>query len=190
MRLGLRPTVFEPDAETWSICRKLYGGSSVVWERHRHRYEVNPEFVDRLQTSGLSFVGKDEKGERMQILEFRGACNFRSPLTKFAPSSGSLQPHNDRPPVLCRVAGPPGVLHSASEPVSAVPRLRGGFMWGLGSRRATGSAAFHLQAPASSSRYAQRSCPAVKLCGLGTCDGEWRSRQLRYNTSLLSSCLY
>lgn len=72
MRLGLRPTVFDPDCESWSKVRKLYGGVGKIWERHRHRYEVNPQFVDQLQQSGLSFVGKDEKGERMQVLELKG----------------------------------------------------------------------------------------------------------------------
>jgi CTP synthase (UTP-ammonia lyase) len=76
MRLGLRPTVFEPNAESWSQVRKLYGGVGKIWERHRHRYEVNPEFVEKLHASGLSFVGKDEKGERMQILELRGESLF------------------------------------------------------------------------------------------------------------------
>jgi CTP synthase len=68
MRLGLRPTVFEEDSE-WSRIRKLYGGASVVWERHRHRYEVNPVYVQRLHASGMAFIGRDEKGERMQIME-------------------------------------------------------------------------------------------------------------------------
>lgn len=72
MRLGLRPTVFEPGTETWSNARKLYGGAAKIWERHRHRYEVNPDYVERLQESGLNFAGKDEKGERMQILELPG----------------------------------------------------------------------------------------------------------------------
>jgi CTP synthase len=75
MRLGLRPTVFENDAESWSRTRRLYGGAPIIWERHRHRYEVNPEYVDKLDASGLVFVGKDEKRERMQILELRGQCS-------------------------------------------------------------------------------------------------------------------
>ncbi|KAE9393096.1 CTP synthase [Gymnopus androsaceus JB14] len=69
MRLGLRPTVFQQGTETWSKARKLYGGAGKIWERHRHRYEVNPDWVEKLSASGLSFVGKDEKGERMQVLE-------------------------------------------------------------------------------------------------------------------------
>lgn len=71
MRLGLRPTVFEPEIESWSKARKLYGGKDKIWERHRHRYEVNPEYVEKLVASGLNFVGKDEKGERMQVLELK-----------------------------------------------------------------------------------------------------------------------
>jgi CTP synthase len=34
---------------------------------------VNPEYVARLHESGLAFAGKDEKGERMQVLELPGA---------------------------------------------------------------------------------------------------------------------
>lgn len=69
MRLGLRPTVFEQGSEKWSKVRQLYGGAEKIWERHRHRYEVNPEYIERLSASGMPFVGKDEKGERMQVLE-------------------------------------------------------------------------------------------------------------------------
>ena len=72
MRLGLRPTVFQAGTETWCKARRLYGGAQTIYERHRHRYEVNPVYIERLQASGLEFVGKDEKGERMQMLELRG----------------------------------------------------------------------------------------------------------------------
>jgi len=75
MRLGLRPTVFVPGSEDWSIARKLYGGREKIWERHRHRYEVNPQYIEQLRAGGqLEFVGRDEKGERMQVLELRGAA--------------------------------------------------------------------------------------------------------------------
>ena len=47
------------------------GSGSTILERHRHRYEVNPAFIERLADAGLSFVGKDDKGERMEILELR-----------------------------------------------------------------------------------------------------------------------
>lgn len=42
MRLGKKPTTFQPGSE-WSKLRQLYGGQTVIEERHRHRYEVNPE---------------------------------------------------------------------------------------------------------------------------------------------------
>ena len=97
MRLGLRPTHFQPGSE-WSKLRALYANPTshrpapasststgilvtspaanstepdVILERHRHRYEVNPEYVDRLAVQGLTFVGKDDKGERMEILELK-----------------------------------------------------------------------------------------------------------------------
>lgn len=72
MRLGLRPTVFGAGTEKWSKARKLYGGNGTIWERHRHRYEVNPAWVERLVESGMIFAGKDEKGERMQVCELPG----------------------------------------------------------------------------------------------------------------------
>ena len=68
MRLGLRPTIFQPNTE-WSIVRQLYGGQGEVLERHRHRYEISPEYIQRLEEKGLQFVGRDEKGERMEIFE-------------------------------------------------------------------------------------------------------------------------
>ena len=43
----------------------------VINERHRHRYEVNPTYIERLSKAGLDFVGKDFSGERMEILELR-----------------------------------------------------------------------------------------------------------------------
>lgn len=70
MRLGLRPTLFQDNSE-WSRLRKLYGGASSVNERHRHRYEVNPEYIDQLTAAGLNFIGKDDKGERMEIVELK-----------------------------------------------------------------------------------------------------------------------
>lgn len=68
MRLGLRPTVFQPGSEHSTI-RTLYGDSDEVFERHRHRYEVNPKLVPEIESNGLKFVGKDESGQRMEIFE-------------------------------------------------------------------------------------------------------------------------
>lgn len=70
MRLGLKATHWQPGSE-WSRLRTLYGDADTINERHRHRYEVNPDYVDRLTDKGLSFVGKDDKGVRMEILELK-----------------------------------------------------------------------------------------------------------------------
>ncbi len=40
-----------------------------MWERHRHRYEVNPDYVDRIQAAGLIFSGTDDRAQRMEIVE-------------------------------------------------------------------------------------------------------------------------
>jgi CTP synthase len=79
MRLGLRPTVFESSCEKWSKVKKLYGGAEKIWERHRHRYEVNPDYIEKLTASGMTFIGRDERGERMQILELQGSLNATLP---------------------------------------------------------------------------------------------------------------
>lgn len=68
MRLGLRPTVFQKNTEN-SLIRRLYGGNEVIWERHRHRWEINPEYVERIEGAGLRFTGRDGRGERMQVAE-------------------------------------------------------------------------------------------------------------------------
>ncbi|CAI7622002.1 hypothetical protein N7533_013089 [Penicillium manginii] len=71
MRLGSRPTLFQENSE-WSKLRALYGiDRTSVDERHRHRYEINPEYIDRLQSAGLHFIGKDDQGERMEIVELK-----------------------------------------------------------------------------------------------------------------------
>jgi len=71
MRLGARNTKFthQHDDGSMSTAQMLYGGSDVVSERHRHRYEVNPAFVDEIHNAGLKFVGRDESGERMEVAE-------------------------------------------------------------------------------------------------------------------------
>ncbi|KAJ1284330.1 hypothetical protein BS78_03G195800 [Paspalum vaginatum] len=66
MRLGSRRTFFKV-ADCKSA--KLYGNVSFVDERHRHRYEVNPDMVAEFESAGLKFVGKDDTGRRMEIIE-------------------------------------------------------------------------------------------------------------------------
>lgn len=80
MRLGARLTKFsDRESKSWKLYQEwdklLHSdndggdGGDMILERHRHRYEINPEIVDEISTNGLSFVGRDESGERMEILE-------------------------------------------------------------------------------------------------------------------------
>ncbi|PNH09172.1 CTP synthase 1 [Tetrabaena socialis] len=66
MRLGSRRTVLQ---SMNCLSAKLYQREVYIDERHRHRYEVNPDLVPKLEEAGLQFVGRDETGERMEILE-------------------------------------------------------------------------------------------------------------------------
>ncbi|XP_072966924.1 uncharacterized protein [Typha angustifolia] len=66
MRLGSRRTFFQHPG---CLTSKLYGNAAYVDERHRHRYEVDPAYVEKLETSGIQFVGSDESGKRMEVIE-------------------------------------------------------------------------------------------------------------------------
>ncbi|MBI19341.1 MAG: CTP synthetase [Euryarchaeota archaeon] len=73
MRLGSRPTLFQVDD---CKMKRLYSGMTSVDERHRHRYEVNPDLISHLENAGCVFVGKDETGQRCEILELEGHPYF------------------------------------------------------------------------------------------------------------------
>ena len=73
MRLGSRPTLFQVDD---CKMKRLYSGKTSVDERHRHRYEVNPDLISDLENAGCVFVGKDETGQRCEILELEGHPYF------------------------------------------------------------------------------------------------------------------
>ena len=66
MRLGTKPTPFLVED---CKMKKLYGNKPHVDERHRHRYEVNPELITMIEEAGLIYVGKDETGQRCEIME-------------------------------------------------------------------------------------------------------------------------
>ncbi|CAH2355150.1 CTP synthase 1 [[Candida] railenensis] len=68
MRLGIHQTKFVKGSENAKL-RKIYGGSEYVMERHRHRYEVNPKLISKIEAKGLKFIGKDETETRMELLE-------------------------------------------------------------------------------------------------------------------------
>ncbi|MBU1159121.1 MAG: CTP synthase (glutamine hydrolyzing) [Candidatus Thermoplasmatota archaeon] len=67
MRLGAQAIVIEKGSKA----EKMYG-SNEISERHRHRYEVNPHYIDRIQESGLKYTGRSPDGKRMEIFELDG----------------------------------------------------------------------------------------------------------------------
>ena len=95
MRLGADPIKLHPDTQA----RELYD-EAVVYERHRHRYEVSITLRKRLEAAGLVVSGTspDER-----LVEIDRAA---------------------RPPVLRRLAVPPRVQVAPGAPRPAVPRLR------------------------------------------------------------------
>ncbi len=62
MRLG----DYDAALKSGTIAERIYGASDIV-ERHRHRYEVNPNFIDRIEAKGAVFSGKNKN--RMEIVE-------------------------------------------------------------------------------------------------------------------------
>ena len=64
MRLGVYPAKLKKG----TLAQKAYG-KNLIQERHRHRYEVNPEYIDKLEEKGLIFSGASPDGVLMEIAE-------------------------------------------------------------------------------------------------------------------------
>ncbi|MDP6562431.1 MAG: CTP synthase (glutamine hydrolyzing) [Candidatus Thalassarchaeum sp.] len=94
MRLGTKPTPFLVDD---CKMRRIYNGADHVDERHRHRYEVNPDLIEQIEGAGLKYVGKDETGERCEIMELEGHPYFVG--TQYHPEFKS-RPGKPSPPYL------------------------------------------------------------------------------------------
>eukprot|EP00906_Rhabdomonas_costata_P031475 RCo044450 len=80
-----------------SMAHRLYGGLARVQERHRHRFEVSPEFVPRLEKEGLRFVGVEDPGTAVALCELQGHPFFMG--TQFFPEFKS-RPGTPAPPFL------------------------------------------------------------------------------------------
>jgi CTP synthase len=88
MRLGAYPAELAED----SFARKAYGRPHIS-ERHRHRYEVNQEYVDQLKQAGMRTTGLSPDGKFVEIVEYGDhpwflACQYH-PEYKSRP----LDPH-------------------------------------------------------------------------------------------------
>jgi CTP synthase len=66
MRLGAYLAKLIPD----SLVCAIYGGQTEIWERHRHRYEVNVNYRDILEAKGLRFSGLSPDGVLPEIVEY------------------------------------------------------------------------------------------------------------------------
>lgn len=90
MRLGAYPCKLKDG----TIAREAYRSTSVS-ERHRHRYEVNPEYVERLEAAGLVFSGTSPDGRLMEIAELPQDVHPFMLGTQFHPElkARPLSPH-------------------------------------------------------------------------------------------------
>ena len=74
MRLGLYPAkllsgTVAQEAYSYFAGKKLPKATVSIKERHRHRYEVNPKYIERLEKAGLVFSGRSPDGTLMEIAE-------------------------------------------------------------------------------------------------------------------------
>ncbi|MFO0833532.1 MAG: CTP synthase [Phycisphaerales bacterium] len=83
MRLGGQDVLLTPN----SLASRLWGGATTIRERFRHRYEVDPAYIERLEAAGLVFSGKHPKRPIMQVLE------LRQPGTTLADGSAPRMTH-------------------------------------------------------------------------------------------------
>ncbi|MFC7133499.1 MULTISPECIES: CTP synthase [Salinibaculum] len=95
MRLGAHETDIAPG----TLAHDLYGAGSCT-ERHRHRYEVNPDYIPDLEDAGMVFSGTS--GNRMEILELPDHAYFFG--TQFHPEFRS-RPTRPSPPFVGFVEG-------------------------------------------------------------------------------------
>lgn len=126
MRLGSRDTIIDlrlpGAAEGKTLAAEIYGveeDKEPVSERHRHRYEVNPEKVPAIAAAGLAFTGRDVKGERMEVVELPRSEHPFYFGAQFHPEFKS-RPNRPSPPFFAFVA-------KASK--SAVDLGKAGKMW-------------------------------------------------------------
>ena len=81
MRLGEQPCVLAPG----SRLQRIYGADTIR-ERHRHRYEVNGRYVERLAAGGLAVAGTSGDGRLVEAVELDGhpwfiGCQFHPEFT-------------------------------------------------------------------------------------------------------------
>ena len=73
MRLGAQDVQITPN----TLASYLADGKSSIHERFRHRYEVDPTYIERLEASGLIFSGRHPTQPIMQILELPSVATIQ-----------------------------------------------------------------------------------------------------------------
>ncbi|MCX7097048.1 MAG: CTP synthase [Methylococcales bacterium] len=81
MRLGGQQCRLQSDSLAFSLYQK-----DVITERHRHRYEFNNQYVEKLEKAGMRFSGKSIDGRLVEVVELPGhpwflACQFHPEFT-------------------------------------------------------------------------------------------------------------
>ncbi len=69
MRLGAQNVIVQPDTLVAALYRDQLSPQGTVRERFRHRYEVDPTFIESLEAAGLIFSGRHPTQSIMQMLE-------------------------------------------------------------------------------------------------------------------------
>ncbi len=69
MRLGAKQVLVEKDTKAFDLYKGEMDADHLILKRFRHRYEVNPEYVERLEKAGITFSGRDPHRKIMKILE-------------------------------------------------------------------------------------------------------------------------
>ena len=64
LRLGANQILVKPN----TLAHKIYGLETIS-KRHRHRYEINKEFIPEFEKNGMIFSAESDNGKRMEILE-------------------------------------------------------------------------------------------------------------------------
>ena len=67
MRLGASPIVLINN----TLVHKIYSGKEIIYERHRHRYEVNPKFLDKLVSAGMIVSGYSLDKGLVEFIELK-----------------------------------------------------------------------------------------------------------------------
>jgi CTP synthase len=89
MRLGGRDIELKPN----TLASKLFGEVASVRMRFRHRYEVDPRYIEQLEKAGLVFPGKAPNQPIMQILEIPSHPFFMATQAHPCLTSRPLRPH-------------------------------------------------------------------------------------------------